>query len=138
MEFAGMYCDNGKSGTDFHRPEFERLLGDVKSGKINCIAVKDLSRFGRNYLDAGNYLERLFPLLGVRFVAVAEGIDSLTAGKDEEGYLIPLRNMMNEFYSRDNSRKIRSSIRARAKAGLYRCSYAPFGYRKSLTTIISW
>lgn len=130
MEFAGMYSDNGKSGTDFHRPEFERLLGDVKSGKINCIAVKDLSRFGRNYLEAGNYLERLFPLLGVRFVAVAEGFDSLTAGKDEEGYLIPLRNMMNEFYSRDISRKIGSALALRQQRGEFIGTWAPYGYRK--------
>ena len=130
MEFAGMYSDNGKSGTDFHRPEFERLLGDVKSGKINCIAVKDLSRFGRNYLEAGNYLERLFPLLGVRFVAVAEGFDSLTAEKGEEGYLIPLRNVMNEFYSRDISRKIGSALALRQQRGEFIGSWAPYGYRK--------
>lgn len=130
MAFAGMYSDNGQSGTDFRRPGFERLLSDAKSGKIDCIVVKDLSRFGRNYLETGNYLERLFPLLGVRFVAVAEGFDSLTAGGDEGDCLIPLKNMMNEFYSRDISRKIGSALALRQKRGEFIGTWAPYGYRK--------
>lgn len=130
MEFMGMYSDNGQSGTGFHRPEFERLLGDVKSGKIDCIVVKDLSRFGRNYLETGNYLQKVFPLMGVRFVAIADGFDTLDAGADGGGYLIPLKNIMNEFYSRDISRKISSSLVQRQQRGEFIGTWAAYGYRK--------
>lgn len=79
MQFCGLYCDNGRTGTNFERPDFERLMEDVRSGKIDCIVVKDLSRFGRNYKETGNYLERIFPFLDVRFVAVNDNFDTLTA-----------------------------------------------------------
>lgn len=130
MEFMGMYSDNGQSGTDFHRPGFERLLGDVKIGKINCIVVKDLSRFGRNYLEAGNYLERRFPLLDVRFVAISDGFDTQTAERNDVGCLVSLKNIMNEFYSRDISRKISSSLVQRQQRGEFIGTWAAYGYRK--------
>ena len=100
MEFAGLYCDNGWTGTDFSRPEFERMMQDVRTGKIDCIVVKDLSRFGRNYRETGNYLERIFPFLDVRFVAVSDQFDTLDAERSSDGYIVPLKNIINEAYSK--------------------------------------
>ena len=79
MRLYDLYCDNGRTGTNFDRPEFERMMEDVRTGKIDCIVVKDLSRFGRNYRETGKYLEGVFPLLGVRFIAVNDHFDTLTA-----------------------------------------------------------
>lgn len=91
MKFVGLYCDNGKTGTDFFRPEFERMMEDIRKGIINCIVVKDLSRFGRNYKEAGNYIERIFPFLDVRFVAISDQFDTLNAAQKSDGYIIPLK-----------------------------------------------
>ena len=96
MRLCGLYCDNGRTGTNFERPGFESLMEDVRKGKIDCIVVKDLSRFGRNYLETGNYLMRIFPFLDVRFVAVNDGFDTLTAERSSDGYIIPLKNIMKE------------------------------------------
>ena len=94
MRLADTYVDNGKKGTTFERPEFNRMMEDVKSGKINCIVVKDLSRFGRDYLEAGEYLEKIFPFMGVRFIAVTDGYDSLHSSTDERTMTVPLKNMI--------------------------------------------
>ncbi|MEY8519309.1 recombinase family protein [Lachnospiraceae bacterium 29-84] len=111
----------------FDRPDFNRMLDDIEAEKIDVVITKDLSRLGRDHLKVGHFTEIYFPMKNVRYIAVNDCVD--TANKNND--IAALKNVMNEFYSRDNSRKIRSSIRARAKAGLYRCSYAPFGYRKS-------
>ena len=121
------YVDDGWSGLNFDRPDFNRMLDDIEAGKIDVVITKDLSRLGRDHLKVGHFTEIYFPMKNVRYIAVNDCVD--TANKNND--IAALKNVMNEFYSRDNSRKIRSSIRARAKAGLYRCSYAPFGYRKS-------
>lgn len=91
LSLYGLFCDNGLTGTDFQRPEFEKLMEAVKRGDVDCIVVKDLSRFGRNYKETGNYLERIFPFLGVRFIAVNDGFDTLTAQRGADGYLVPLK-----------------------------------------------
>lgn len=130
MELAGMYCDNGRTGTDFSRPEFERMMQDIRTGKIDCIVVKDLSRFGRNYRETGNYLERIFPFLDVRFVAVSDQFDTLDAERGPDGYIIPLKNMINEAYSRDISKKIGSSYAAMRRNGEFTGTWAAYGYRK--------
>ena len=122
-----IYVDDGWSGLNFERPDFLRMLDDIEAGKIDVVITKDLSRLGRDHLKVGHFTEIYFPMKNVRYIAVNDGVD--TANKNND--IAALKNVMNEFYSRDNSRKIRSSIRARAKAGLYRCSYAPFGYRKA-------
>ena len=114
----------------FERPEFERLILDVKNGKIDCIVVKDLSRFGRNYLETGNYLERIFPFLGVRFIAVADNFDTLTAERTDAGFIVPLKNMMNEAYSRDISRKVSSAYAVKRKKGEFTGTWAAYGYVK--------
>ena len=117
MELCGLYCDNGQTGTNFERPGFEQLLDDVKAGKIDCIVVKDLSRFGRNYRETGNYLERIFPFLDVRFVAVNDHFDTATAERSSDGYIIPLKNIINEVYSKDISRKSGSALAIKQKNG---------------------
>ena len=121
MGFCGLYCDNGRTGTNFQRPEFERLMDDVRTGKIDCIVVKDLSRFGRNYKETGQYLEQIFPFLDVRFVAVNDSFDTLTAERSRDGYIVPLKNIMNEVYSRDISRKVSSALEVKQQGGgIYR------------------
>ena len=122
-----VYVDDGWSGLNFQRPDFNRMLDDIEAGKIDVVITKDLSRLGRDHLKVGHFTEIYFPMKNVRYVAVNDGVD--TANKNND--IAALKNVMNEFYSRDNSRKIRSSIRARAKAGLYRTSFNPIGYRKS-------
>lgn len=117
MALEGLYCDNGNTGTDFERPAFEQLMEDVKRGKINCIVVKDLSRFGRNYKEAGNLLERVFPFLGVRFIAINDNFDSLTAERSAEGYIAVLLNIVNEMYSKDLSAKLSATFHSKQKNG---------------------
>ena len=122
-----VYVDDGWSGLNFQRPDFNRMLDDIEAGKIDVVITKDLSRLGRDHLKVGHFTEIYFPMKNVRYIAVNDGVD--TANKNND--IAALKNVMNEFYSRDNSRKIRSSIRARAKAGLNRTSFNPIGYRKS-------
>lgn len=130
MELGGLYCDNGRTGTNFQRPEFERLMEDVRAGKIDCIVVKDLSRFGRNYKETGNFLEQVFPFLGVRFVAVNDSFDTLAAESSQDGYIVPLKNIINEAYSKDISRKVSSALAVKKKAGEFVGPWAAYGYRK--------
>lgn len=130
MQFVDLYCDNGRTGTNFQRPEFERLMDDVRAGKVDCIVVKDLSRFGRNYKETGQYLERIFPFLDVRFVAVNDSFDTLTAERSQDGYIVPLKNIINEVYSKDISRKVSSALMTKRQNGEFIGSWAPYGYRK--------
>lgn len=123
------YMDNGYTGTGFSRPEFARMMDDVKAGIINCIVVKDLSRLGRNYVETGNYLEKVFPFLHVRCIAVNDHYDSasLTSG-DQLG--ASLKNIVNDMYAKDISRKITSAMKAKRLRGDYIGNYAPYGYLK--------
>ena len=130
MEFAGLYSDNGWSGTNFKRPEFERMMEDVKRGKIDCVVVKDLSRFGRNYLEAGNYLDKIFPFMGVRFVAVQDNFDTLTAERTGDGYVVYLKNILNDAYSKDISRKVCPALALKQQRGEFIGDWAAYGYRK--------
>ena len=100
LTLYGLFCDNGRTGTDFDRPQFEKMMEEVRKGHIDCIVVKDLSRFGRNYKETGNYLERIFPFLGVRFIAVNDGFDTLTAQRGADGYLVPLKISSTRFTAR--------------------------------------
>ena len=129
MRLYNLYFDNGWTGTNFERPGFERLMSDVRARKVDCIVVKDLSRFGRNYKEAGHYLEYIFPYLDVRFVAITDHFD--TSVQDaHNGYVIPLTNILNESYSRDISRKISSAIKTKELHGDFRGPFAPYGYSK--------
>lgn len=133
LRLYDIYEDNGKKGTNFDRPEFNRLMDDVRAGKVKCVLVKDLSRFGRDYIEAGEYLEKIFPFMGVRFISITDGYDSLTAGDAEGALMIPLKNMINDVYAKDISRKIITSFRARQEKGEYLPAFPPYGYVKSKT-----
>ena len=124
------YIDRGVSGTKFDRPEFNRMIANMRAGKINCIVVKDLSRLGRNYLESGDYIEKIFPFFGVRFIAVTDNYDSLTAEPTEDGLIVPLKNLINEAYAKDISRKIRSSIDNMYRDGIMVASSIAYGYLK--------
>ena len=130
IEVVDTYIDNGFSGGSFNRPGFQRLLRDINNGRVNCIIVKDLSRFGRNFIETSEYLEKIFPLGGIRFVAVNNGYDNISEMSEKEGIVIPFSNMMNEMYLRDTSRKIRSSINTLIDKGEYMpsASSIPYGY----------
>ena len=97
------YSDNGKTGTVFDRPAWNRLMEDVRTGKIQCIVVRDLSRFGRDYVETGNYLEKIFPALGTRFISIKENFDNFTCGGSVESLSVSLQNLVNAIYSRDIS-----------------------------------
>lgn len=127
----GIYTDNGETGTDFQRPEFQKLMDDVKRGFVKCIIVKDLSRFGRNYIETGEYLEKVFPVLGVRFIAITDGYDSAISTDAEVALMIPLKNMINDVYAKDISRKVITSIKTRQESGNILPAFPPYGYLKS-------
>lgn len=131
FRLVSTYIDDGKTGTNFRRPGFEAMMQDVKKGLANCIMVKDLSRFGRNFLESGNYIENIFPFLGVRFIAVTDGFDTLTSSASEMAFLMPLKNMMNENYARDISVKERSAKKMLRKKGCFLGAHAIYGYIKS-------
>ena len=122
--------DDGFSGSTFERQGFQKMIEDVKAGRTDCIVVKDLSRFGRNYLDAGEYIEKIFPFLGVRFIAVNDNYDSLGEKKSSDDLIIPFKNLINEAYCRDISMKIRSQLEIKRKNGQFLGSFAAFGYLK--------
>ena len=122
--------DDGFSGSTFERPGFQKMIEDVKAGRTDCIIVKDLSRFGRNYLDAGEYIEKIFPFLGVRFISVNDNYDSLGEKKSSDDLIIPFKNLINEAYCRDISMKIRSQLEIKRKNGQFLGSFAAFGYLK--------
>ena len=114
-----MYVDNGYTGTQFERPAFDEMMQDMKSGLINCIVVKDLSRLGRNYLEAGNYLEQIFPFFKVRFISITDGYDSISPDFTDEALIIPLKNIINEGYAKDISVKVSSAIATRKRQGKF-------------------
>lgn len=128
IEIVGRYTDLGKTGTNFERDAFKRLMQDVRLGDINCVIVKDLSRFGRNYLEAGNYIEKIFPFLGVRFIAVADGYDSGAAGDNTRQMASEIKNLINDMYARDFSKKTKLSLKQRREAGAYVGGPPPYGY----------
>jgi len=125
------YIDDGYSGILFEkRPGFLRMWKDIENGKVNMVVVKDLSRFGREHIETDTYIQKIFPSLGVRFLAVGDSYDSLYAKEGERNLLIPVKNFINDYYARDISMKIRSSQEAMRKAGIYAGAYAPYGYKK--------
>lgn len=123
---VGEYVDDGWSGTSFDRPRFQDMLRDMEQHRFDIVLIKDLSRLGRDYIQTGRYLELVFPEHGVRLIAVNDGIDTARADTD----LAPFRNVVNEMYARDTSRKIRSALQAKMKAGKFVGNFAPYGYQK--------
>ena len=129
FNIVSIRIDDGYTGTNFDRPAFQRMLNDIKDGRINCVVVKDLSRFGREYINSGKYIHRLFPVLGVRLIAINDNIDTITRDESSE-FSITLKNLMNDNYSRDISVKVRSQLQVKRKHGDFICPFAPYGYQK--------
>ncbi len=122
-----LYVDDGYSGTNFQRPSFQKMIADIEDGKIDTVITKDLSRLGRNYLESGAYIEVFFPQHHVRYIAVNDGVDSEKSGGLD---ITPFKNILNEFYSRDISKKVKSGKHIRALEGKFMGTTAPFGYQK--------
>ena len=125
-----IYIDDGYTGLNFERPSFRRMCEDIYSGKVNMVIVKDLSRLGRDYIDSGRYVRKIFPSYNVRFVSVLDHFDSLTATQSDVNLLIPVKNFVNDNYSRDISGKVRSHQEVMRENGLYIGSYVAYGYKK--------
>ena len=129
LSLVDTYIDNGHTGTVFDRPEFNRLMTDIKSGRIKCLVVRDLSRFGRDYIETGTYLERIFPQIGLRFIAIKENYDNFDTDGSNESLMIPLQNMINALYSKDISRKVSTALKAQMEQGTFQKRNLPYGYR---------
>ena len=117
-------ADDGYSGTNFNRPEFKRMMGDIEMGKINLVLTKDLSRLGRNHILTGQYTDIIFPQYDVRYIAVGDGVDTLYDDND----IAPFKNVLNEMYARDISKKQRASMANRRASGLFTGNLPPYGY----------
>ena len=124
------YIDDGYSGVNFDRPDFQRMLQDIKDKKINCVIVKDLSRLGRNYIEVGKYIERLFPFLGVRFIAINDNFDSADDAALSNNIIVPFKNLINDAYCRDISIKIRSHLEVKRKRGEFIGAFPVYGYMR--------
>ena len=132
FEIYDEYIDDGVSGTTFDRPEVQRLLDDAKTGVINTIIVKDLSRFDRNYIEVGQYVDYVFPAFGIRFIAIQDNVD--TENRDSNAMeMMPIMNVFNEWHAANTSKKIRAVLKSNAKDGKYHARKAPYGYVKSDT-----
>lgn len=131
IDVVECYTDLGKTGSNFEREGFQRLLQEIRLGKINCVIVKDLSRFGRNYLEAGNYIEKIFPFLGVRFIAVADGFDTGKEGNENKQMASEIKNLVNDMYAKDFSKKAKIHLKQRREEGSYVGGPPPYGYISS-------
>ena len=129
LELYDEYKDDGKSGSNFDRAEFQRMMKDIEAGKVNCIVVKDQSRFGRDYIDVGKYKEKIFPKLGVRFITINEGYDSLSATSSDD-LAFTINSFVYDFYIRDISTKIRTNLTAKKQNGEYAGAFVAYGYVK--------
>ena len=126
------YCDDGFTGTNFERPRFRMMMSAIERGEADCVIVKDLSRFGRDYIDSGKYIQKIFPMLGVRFIAINDNVDSGRSDRSDD-LIIPFKNLINDSYCRDLSLKLRGQFRVQRKKGEYIGAYVFFGYVKSKT-----
>lgn len=133
ITFGEVYVDNGRTGMNYKRPGFQAMLADLEEGHINCVVVKDVSRLGRNYILTSEYVEKIFPAMGVRLICVNDGFDSEASDSDRERLLMPFQLIMNDTYVKDTANKIRSSIQAKIRCGEYlpSSSSVPYGYLRS-------
>ena len=129
MEIVDYYVDDGFTGTNFNRPDFQRMLQDIVNGKINGIIIKDLSRLGRNYKETGKYLEEIFPIYNIRIIAINDKIDSFLDPESISNLMVPFKNLSNEHYSRDLSKKVSSAYKTMAKTGQFVAGTTPYGYK---------
>ena len=130
MEIYDIYVDDGYSGANFDRPEFKRMMKDVEAGNVDCVIVKDLSRLGRDYIEAGRLIQKTFPAFSVRFIALTDHFDSLTADYNETSLVVPVKNFVNDSYSRDISGKVRSHQKIKRENGDFIGAFAVYGYKK--------
>lgn len=131
MEIYDIYVDDGFSGANFDRPGFKRMMKDIEAGDVDCVIVKDLSRLGRDYIEAGRLIQKTFPAFSVRFIALTDHFDSLTADFNETSLVVPVKNFVNDSYSRDISSKVRSHQKIKREKGDFIGAFAVFGYKKS-------
>lgn len=130
IELCMECADDGWSGADFDRPDFKRMVREIEAGNIDCVVVKDLSRFGRNFVDAGRYIDQIFPAQGVRFIAINDGFDSVNGRTSTDYMLVSFKNLINDAYCRDISIKVRSQLEVKRKNGDFIGSFAVYGYLK--------
>ena len=131
ITFVREYCDDGYTGANFDRPDFQKMIEAVQRGEIDCIVVKDLSRFGREYIDSGAYIQKLFPALGVRFIAINDNYDNAQPGAADNELILPFKNLMNDSYCRDISIKVRSNLEAKRRNGQFVGSKVVYGYMRA-------
>ena len=131
INFVQEFCDDGFTGANFDRPDFQKMIERVKQRKINCIIVKDLSRFGRDYIDSGRYIEKIFPALGVRFIAINDNYDSAQSQQAGNEIILPFKNLINDSYSRDISIKIRSNLDIKRRNGEFVGNHVLYGYLRA-------
>ncbi|MDE6957358.1 MAG: recombinase family protein [Lachnospiraceae bacterium] len=130
MELFDIYIDDGFSGSNFNRPNFKRMMADIEDGNVNCVVVKDLSRFGRDYIEAGRFIQKIFPAFSVRFIAITDHYDSLTADQSTTSLVIPVKNFVNDSYCQDISEKVKSHQRLKREKGKFIGAFAVYGYQK--------
>ena len=128
MKIIDYYVDDGYTGTDFNRPAFQEMMNDIKEKRINTIIVKDLSRLGRNHLEVGRYIEDIFPIYNIRIIAINDNVDSFKRPESIQDLIIPIKNLINESYARDISKKVSSAYRTMASEGKYVAGTSPYGY----------
>ena len=131
IQIDDFYIDDGYSGTNFDRPDFQRMLAKIKTGDIVCVIVKDLSRFGRNTIESSNYIEIIFPILKVRFISLLDNVDTFLDPNSVNGLLVPFKNIMNDEYVRDLSIKVKTAQKSYMRQGLFIGAFACYGYEKS-------
>lgn len=131
LKLVDIFIDDGYSGSNFERPEFHRMMTSMKAGNLDCIIVKDLSRLARERIGADELIQKTFKKYNVRFIAISEGYDSLTASSSETHTIIPFKNLLNEQYNGDTSMKVRTSQGILRRNGLFIGAFAPYGYQKA-------
>ena len=131
LKLVDYYIDDGYSGTNFNRPAFKKLLRNIINKNINAIIIKDLSRLGRNHIEVDNYLENIFPMINVRFISIIENIDSYENPESLDNYIVPIKNLMNDAYAKDISKKVKSVLKTKKVNGEFVGAFAPYGYKKS-------
>lgn len=135
LSLKDVFVDNGETGVNFDRPAWNDLMRECRRGEINCIVIKDLSRLGRNYIETGDYLERVLPVLGVRLIAVNDRYDSINLSNGER-LVSNLKNLVNDIYAKDISRKVSAAFHTKQKKGVFIGNQAPYGYEKPRKNII--
>ncbi|HEM6290216.1 TPA: recombinase family protein [Streptococcus suis] len=123
------YIDYEYSGTTFHRPAYQDMMDDIKKGVINCIIIRDLSRLGRNYIEMGRLIDKVFPFMGVRFISINDNLDTLNGLEDKKSFEVEIKNLVNDLYSKDISKKVTASHIQKAKQGYFIAGFAPYGYK---------